>query len=411
MNNMMRRTTTETIRHSPLLVRVGLSAVLLASIGGWILSLLLLVVATRFHSQLFGMAVLVALSVTSWWAAAKCFHWRSPRSGVIVFAIVLVVGLYALAAWCSPTGWVPPGSRLTSVYRGPNRFNRFSPAWLVDEADQVRLGGFLLPCLDPLMSREQGKRFAETFSAVYAELGHSSEFVQIGSAMGEAYADILLGAGSTGHAYVYHPSARLNKRCPVIVFLHGWLGNMKPYVWSWARLADRCGFVIVCPTFGNGLWKGESADDTLRWLDRVIREDPMCDARQVFVVGLSNGGTGVTRWATVLPETYRGLVMVSPVMEDTDLPEFVSAVGSRPILVVHGGNDNRIPPSYVEASVARMKARGLQVRSICYADEDHILVLSSRERLQSDLLAWMSEQDRAPTTAPHSEPAARTPQG
>lgn len=370
-------------------LRAGLLVAFLASACGSVLALLLLVVATHLNSQLFALAVLVASAVTAWRVALHRFRWRRPRSRVLLPSTALVIGLFALAVWNSPTGFAAPESPLTSVYRGSARFCRLSPAWLVDEADQIRLGGILLPCIDPYMSRDQGKHFAETFNAANAELGQSHDFVQIGSAMGEAYSDMFHRADSVGHAYVYRPTNRPGERLPVLVFLHGWLGNMKAYVWSWSRLAEQHGFVVICPTFRNGVWSGQSAEKTLRWLDTLIREDPTCNADRVIVVGLSNGGTGVTRWATVLPQTYCGLVMISPLMRNTVSPEFVSAVGPRPILVVHGGKDSRIPPTYVRDAVARMHEKGLQVQAICYPEEDHVLLLSSRDRLQSDIVSWM----------------------
>ena len=61
-------------------------------------------------------------------------------------------------------------------------------------------------------------------------------------------------------------------------------------------------------------------------------------------------------------------------------------------LVVHGGKDDRIPPEYVQPYVACMTGGGLHVRSICYADEDHVLILSASDRFHSDLLMWMNNE-------------------
>ena len=404
-------TKTSTARRSltSALLRLCVDAVLVVSIVGWLPALLLLVVATNLSSMLVAASVLLALSLTSWWAIVKRCRRRSPPRVVTIPAAILAASFYSSAALWAPSGRVSPESSLRSEYRGQARVSRFSPAWLVDEADQVRLGGVLLPYIDPFMSGEQGKRFARTFISAYAELRQSPDFVQVGSTMGDAYANMFFGAASRGHAYLYRPSAHAGRHCPVIVFLHGWLGNMKAYIWTWARFADQNGFVVVCPTFGNGIWKGQNADETLRWLDGLIRTDPMCDAQQVYVVGLSNGGTGVTRWATTLPNTYRGLVMISPAMKGADSPAFVSAVGTRPILVVHGEKDNRIPPDYVNRAVAVMREKGLRVESVCYHDEDHVLVLSSARRFQADLLAWIANREREPSAGAHGLPPAVQP--
>jgi dienelactone hydrolase len=392
---------------APLLVRVGLWLVVCGCVGVGLPALLLLAVAQALSSRFLGLAVLVALSTIAWWAVAARLAWRRPSLVILGLALMLTLGLGAASKICSPSGQVSANSRLTSIYRKDARFNRFSPAWLVEEADQIRLGGMLLPLLDPFMSREQGKLFSRTFNAAYSELGRSPDFVQVGSAMGDAYADILVHTPPLGHAYVYHPTIAGSARYPVVVFLHGWLGNMKAYMWRWSRFADQHGFVVICPTFGNGLWLGRNADETLQWIQTVIRADSSCDTNRVFVVGLSNGGTGVARWATSLRNTYRGLVFVSPILDGTDSPDFASAAGDRPILVVHGGKDNRVPPAHVDPCVAIMREAGLHVRSICYADADHDLILSAADQFQSDLFEWLNKEAGEPAPPPSSAPATK----
>lgn len=176
-----------------------------------------------------------------------------------------------------------------------------------------------------------------------------------------------------------------------MVFFHGALGNLKAYMWSWARFAEAQGMVIICPTSANGRWAADKGAETLIWIDALIRTDTRCDAESVVVVGLSNGGTGVERWATMISERCRGLVFVSPVMTEVDTPLFVSAVGRRPILVVHGGADKQIPMSYVRERVAIMDSLGLDVTARWYAEEDHALLLSAAKQFQEDLSRWLAD--------------------
>ena len=387
-------THTEAQQDRRLVTRVAASLVLVGSMSVTALSLLLLFVATHAGSRLFALSVLTLSALAGWWAMSVRRRWQAPRLPMILATLGLAVALWISAAWVSPSGESQQDSPLISIYRGAHRFSRVSPAWVVDEADQIRLGGLLLPWIDPFMSQRQGRRFATSFNNTYTDLNESRDFVSIGSAMPEAYLDMFLPCSSTGHAYLYRPSNALGERLPVIVFLHGWLGNMKAYMWTLSRFAEEHGFVVICPTFRNGLWEREDADDTLRWLSGVIREDSTCDPDRVIVIGLSNGGTGVTRWATVLPETLWALVFVSPVLRHTADADFVSAVGTRPILVVHGGQDTRIPPDYVDQAVSQMRSAGVRVQSICYPEEDHVLVLSAQERFHTDLLKWIEQWER-----------------
>ena len=345
-------------------MKLGFSLTAVVAVCGWLVAAGLLAVAGGITSRLVALAVLIPLTIVAWWAVSKRHGWRLPPRAVVIPAILVAVGLYTIACLRSPSGRGSGEGRLMSVYRGVTRFSRCAPAWVVDEGDQIRLGALLLPWIDPFMSRAQARNFGATFNAVYAELEQCPDFVQIGSSMAEAYMDLLPGFRSVGHAYVYHPAKLAGRHRPVLVFLHGWLGNMKAYVWTWKRLADEHGFVVICPSFRNGRWDGNDGEETLRWLDGLIRSDPMCDPARVIVVGLSNGGTGVTRWAITNPHTFEGLVYVSPVMEGCDTPEFMSAIDGRPVLVVHGKEDNRIPVSYVDKAVSRMKGGGVDVRSI-----------------------------------------------
>lgn len=384
------KTTPSQTGRLPLPGRIGLGLALLASASGTEVAALLVVVAATSRSRVCGLAVALVLVLSAWWCLASLRPLsRRPTATQVAAVLVTASGLLA---WCiadSPSEQLPPGTRgFGSVFRSPQRFRRLSPAWIVPERDQVRLGGLVLPWVDPHLSREQGKRFRLAFDCVYAALERCKDFADAGSAMGEAYANMFLGAGPVGHMYVYYPAA--SGRLPVLVFLHGWLGNLKAYSWAWREFADLNGFAIIAPTFGNGVWLGQQADDILQWTAQVIRADGRLDPGRVFVVGLSNGGTGVTRWATLLRETYQGLVYLSPVMRGTaESPDFVSAVGTRPLLVVHGGDDNRIPPGYVLEQVAELEAAGVRVERLCYSGEDHVLVLTARKRLHADLRRWI----------------------
>jgi len=358
-----------------------------------VLSILLLVVGSCTHTRLFALSILM-ISILIEKETISYKQRQSPRLSTILITFAIAGTLWVLAIWTAPSGKVQPDSQLTSIYEDNNHFSHLSPAWLVDEADQTKLGGLLLPWIDPFMDRQQGRRFATTFNNTYTALSKSDDFVTIGSVMGEAYRDMFLLPNTKGrHTYLYIPEKTSGKQLPVIVFLHGWLGNMKAYMWTLSRFAEEHDFIVICPTFRNGLWKGEDAENTLKWLSNVIYNEPMCNPDQIIVIGLSNGGTGVTRWAKVLPETFTGLVFVSPVLKHTDDTDFISAVGTRPILIVHGGRDTRIPPSYVNTAVNKMRKNNIHVHSICYPEEDHVLILSSQKQFHTDLLKWMEQWD------------------
>jgi dienelactone hydrolase len=386
-------------------VKLLLSLLTLFSFSVFWVALLLLMVSHFLCSIFFALSVSLISSISGWWAFAK----GKPRILPPSLFPTLTLLLLALSLGILSKIHAPPGicenrrKGLVSIYQTRSFASRFSPAWLVEESDQIRLGSALLPYLDPFTDKTQAKNFVKTFNSIYAELNNSREFYDAGSVLGEAYGDMFFLSRSFGHCYVYYPSVSSSEeKLPVLVFLHGWLGNMKAYVWAWSRFAEQNGFVVVCPTFKNGVWKGPDAEKALLQIDTMIRNNPVCDSNRIIVVGLSNGGTGVVKWATTLPESYCALVLLSPVMRGVDSDEFVSAVGDHSILVVHGGQDNRIPPDYVNEKIGRMKAKGLNVQSICYPEEDHVLLLSARNRLHGDLISWLTAHCQQKTGLPQN---------
>ena len=83
-------------------------------------------------------------------------------------------------------------------------------------------------------------------------------------------------------------------------------------------------------------------------------------------MGYSNGAMGVTRAAILAPELFQGLIYLSPVTEDQlfSTKEFLARARDRKILFLHGGRDEQIPRSIVEATVACLKQRVSDVRMI-----------------------------------------------
>lgn len=394
---------TPAIKTPSLLLQAALALPALGAAASAILALLFIITAEHLRSQIFGLSILIPAMLIAGQTMPFISKQKRPRILFITAMLGSAVVLWMLAVWLAPSGKPQPNSPLTSVYRGRSQFSRFSPAWLTDEADQIRMGGMLLPFMDPRMTRQQGASFAATFNQAYAQLGQSRDFINIGSAMSEAYGDMLCRITTIGHAYVYRPLNRPRSRLPVILFFHGWLGNMKAYAWNWSKFAEKHGVIVICPTFRNGVWQGHDARATLAWLHSFIHEDALCDPARIFAVGLSNGGTGVVRWAMEFPESFAGLVFVSPALRQTDTANFAAAVGIRPILVVHGGQDSRISSNYVAKAVGKMRGNGLHVQSICYPEEDHALLLSACARFHHDLLIWLNGRTRTNGAAQISE--------
>ena len=164
---------------------------------------------------------------------------------------LLLLGIdYAL----TPDGRPLPGSGVQSCFGGATVYRRASMANLVPEMDQLILATYVVPAMDRLMDEPNTLELRGQVRAVYGEMRHCPEFECLGSVLGLTYLDLFLGDRPVGHYYEYLPAVAAQGRVPVVIFLHGSLGNFRGYLWVWKRIADEYGVAVVAPSFGTGNW-------------------------------------------------------------------------------------------------------------------------------------------------------------
>jgi phospholipase/carboxylesterase len=303
---------------------------------------------------------------------------------------LVLAGILGSILLSTPSGHPPPGSPVQQRFTKGGEFRRFTPTNVVPEIEQINLGFTIMPYLDALLSRDEARR-ASTFTlALYRDMENDPNFHQLGSAMGWAYMGLLGRPLNVGHYYLYMPRRRGSAPYPALVFLHGSAGNFKVYTWVWSKLAQEQGMVILAPSYGFGNWDRAGAASVLQALDdaaTVVDIDP----DRVYLAGLSNGGLGVSHLAGMAPGRFRGLIFISPVMatEVVDGRAFQDAWRDRPILVVTGEADDRIPVGYVRQRAANLRAGGVQVTQVIYPGEDHFLIFSQAEKVMGDVSRWL----------------------
>ena len=180
---------------------------------------------------------------------------------------------------------------------------------------------------------------------------------------------------------------------PAILFLHGSAGNFKAYTWVWSEFAEAYGYAIIAPSFGFGEWQRPAGSRAaLRMLNDAMMLTEI-DSDRVYLAGLSNGGLGVSQLAALEPQRFRGLVFISPVMDTAivDQVAFHRMWMERPILIVTGDADQRIPLSYVDQRVSRLRGGGVFVDYVTYPDEDHFLFFSQKEDVLNDIAVWLGD--------------------
>lgn len=310
----------------------------------------------------------------------------------------LALGLIGLLLAClilltTPSGRPPADSPIQQRFTRPVPFSLWTLSGIVPEIEQVNLGFQVMPYLDSIFTADQAQRVAVPTFKIYREMESDPNFHELGSAMGWVYADLVGDSFDVGHYYLYVPRQHRAGPLPAIVFLHGSVGNFKGYMWQWAKLADQLGWVIIAPSFGFGNWNQAGGLSAIqRALDDAASQVAI-DPTHVYLAGLSNGGLGVSQAALAEPDRYRGLIFISPVMDTsiTDSTGFLSQWRNRPVLVLTGEADERVPYSYVAKRVANFQAAGVSIAHKAYPSADHFLFFSKADEVLDDISHWLDD--------------------
>jgi pimeloyl-ACP methyl ester carboxylesterase len=355
---------------------------------GTLLAILLALIAETWASRFFACSLLCLVVATVLLSIALR---RSGKRIMVSSWIMYGLGLFGCIGCyiASPSGQSSP--RFQSHFPGKTGYARLSPANLVREIDQLKLGAVLMPRLDRHIDRRKGKRLKKLFMTVYREMQSDPDFVDVGSVMHYAYAEVGGRPFDIGHMYVYRPEQVDSEKLPVILFLHGSLGNFKGYLWVWKQFADAHGFAIVAPSFGFGNWHRPGGVAAIESARQYCVEQPDLDEDRVILAGLSNGGFGVSRAARITPTAYKGLIYLSGVMEPKVLQssEFVKGWKDRPVLVIHGGKDERIPKDYIDRNIENLERNSIHPTVKVFDDEDHFLFFSKRVEMIDVIHAWI----------------------
>ena len=249
-----------------------------------------------------------------------------------------------------------------------------------------------MPYADPFLTGEQSSRVSAFTMDLYHEMEQDQNFRELGSVLGLAYNELIGRPFDMGHYYLYIPQEKSERPLPVIVFLHGSAGNFKTYTWIWSKLAEAEGVAIIAPSYGFGNWDEAGVVTVLQAIEDAKQLIDI-DENQIYLAGLSNGGLGVSQLALEAPEMFQGLIFLSPVMDTNivDSPPFQAQWANRPVLVISGEDDKRIPVNYVEQRVAIMEQENIDVTTIIYPHEDHFLLFSQPENILENVAEWLSE--------------------
>lgn len=322
---------------------------------------------------------------------------QKPRlllRGLIGVSVLLLVGLGTFVLVNAPAGNPASSSPVQHHYLQGDGNGRFHPTNIIPESEQVNLAYARVFRANPDIPQNEVEHATESTMNLYRQMEQDPNFHALGSAMNLAYAEVAGRPFNPGHYYLYIPQNAPAEPLPAIVFLHGSGGNFKLYTWIWAQLAEQAQYVIIAPSYGFGNWDEAGAATVLQAIEDA-QQFVNLDLDQIYLAGLSNGGLGLSQLGLTAPEMFRGLIFISPVMNDplVDSSAFRKNWANRPILLISGANDKLIPLSYVDARVASLAQAPANLTTLIYPNEDHFLIFSQPEKLMADVATWLEAQE------------------
>lgn len=217
--------------------------------------------------------------------------------------------------------------------------------------------------------------------------------------------------------YYYRPAARFTGERPVIINIHGGPeGQTRPgFLGRNNYFLNELGVAIIYPNvrgstgygksfvkLDNGMKREDSVKDIASLLDWIAQQ-PELDAQRVMITGGSYGGymtlavatnyndriccsldiVGISNFNTFLrnTESYRRDLRRVEYGDERDaaMRDFFERIAplnnagkiTKPLFVVAGGNDPRVPRTEAEQMVARVKQNGSAVWYLMAKDEGH----------------------------------------
>jgi predicted esterase len=247
---------------------------------------------------------------------------------------------------------------------------------LVPESLSVTLAAAgMLVCEGKL---RQASALGGQLRSLYSEMKKDSQVLQM---LKSRSVDACLTPGDKhGHYYLRHVP-----KAPVMVFLHGYGGNLLFNIWAMMKaLPD---WTLIHPSWGLDWWLAET-ENKMSFLQDLAKDyaqhtgEPL---RKPWLGGLSDGGMAAFELASAKPQHYSGLISLasSPNTESHSFP-----VGY-PIFMINGTEDDRFPIDQAMRSALKLLESGVKIQIAEMKGEDHFFLLSSTLKMGRAISAFV----------------------
>jgi polyhydroxybutyrate depolymerase len=192
---------------------------------------------------------------------------------------------------------------------------------------------------------------------------------------------------------LYRPMASNTSDLPLMIVLHGGLGNARYMQKSTGmnEIADTGQFIVAYPngvggrfaiknrrTWNAGLCCGRAAKknvDDVRFIEKMIEDigsKLSIDTRRIYVAGMSNGAMMAYRLACEIPDRIAAIIAVAGTLAVGNC----DAAKDIPVLHIHGTEDKNVP---VKGGVGLKSVAGIAHRSV----SDTVKLITRSRRCQA----------------------------
>jgi predicted peptidase len=202
------------------------------------------------------------------------------------------------------------------------------------------------------------------------------------------------------YAVYLPPGYRQNGIHPLVVFLHGAMARgedgrrqltegLAPWIAYQARAGRAVEFIALFPQSFSGQWTPESEDGRLvmKVVSVVTKTYPV-DPDRVYLMGFSEGGSGVWGLAAEHPDTWAALV---PIAGRASVDRAL-AIKHIPCWCFQGQADRRVSVSETRRLIEAVRAVGGRPRYTEYLGRGHDIAVAPF--VEPEFFPWVLSQRR-----------------
>jgi predicted esterase len=200
-----------------------------------------------------------------------------------------------------------------------------------------------------------------------------------------------------------------DKKWPLLIFLHGsgdrgdnlsLLAKASPFMMIREKGPLPC--IIVAPILNTS---PDYASFPEAYMDGMLKEvlkDYRVDQKRLYLTGLSMGGEAAYRFALHQPQTFAAIAPLAafdarfyPIAAQqgfTPSTEPLEQIKDLPVWAIHGADDQVVPLSAAQNTVAALKQAGVDVRFSILKDHDHDVWTDTYSDPQ--FYDWLFQQQR-----------------